>query len=73
MTQARNLGAFAATASATGTSGSSSSTPQLVSGLWTVSASGTKLTMYYNGTAVFSVDSSGNIISKADVTGYGTP
>ena len=43
------------------------------SGSWVVSQSGTKLNFIYNGTTVFSIDSSGNIIAKADVSGYGTP
>jgi hypothetical protein len=51
----------------------SNTSNSLVSGSWVVSQSGTKLNFIYNGTTVFSIDSSGNIIAKADVTGYGTP
>jgi hypothetical protein len=40
---------------------------------WTVTQSGTKLNFAYGGTTVFSIDSSGNIIAKANVTAYGTP
>lgn len=40
---------------------------------WTISVSGTKLYFAYNGTNVFSVDSTGNTISKSTVTGFGTP
>jgi hypothetical protein len=40
---------------------------------WTVTQSSTKLIFAYGGTTVFSIDSSGNIIAKANVTGYGTP
>ena len=40
---------------------------------FTVTQSGTKLNIAYGGTTVFSIDSSGNIIAKANVTGYGTP
>jgi len=40
---------------------------------WTVTQSSTKLNFAYGGTVVFSIDSSGNIIAKANVTGYGTP
>ena len=58
----------------TGSAGSATgAAASLSSGLWTVTASGTKLTFSYNSVAVFSVDSSGNIIAKADVSAYGTP
>ena len=40
---------------------------------WTVTQSSTKLNFAYGGVTVFSIDSSGNIIAKANVTGYGTP
>ena len=40
---------------------------------WTVTQSSTKLIFAYGGTTVFSIDSSGNIIAKANVTAYGTP
>jgi len=40
---------------------------------FTVTQSGTKLNFAYNGVTVFSIDSSGNIIAKANVTAYGTP
>jgi len=40
---------------------------------WTVVQSGTKLNFAYGGTTVFSIDSSGNTIAKANVTAYGTP
>jgi hypothetical protein len=40
---------------------------------FTVTQSSTKLNIAYNGVTVFSIDSSGNIIAKANVTGYGTP
>lgn len=43
------------------------------SGSWTISISGTKVYFAYSGANVFSVDSSGNIIAKGDVTGFGTP
>ena len=45
----------------------------LASGSWTVVQAGTKLNFIYAGTTVFSIDSSGNIIAKADVSAYGTP
>jgi len=40
---------------------------------WTVTQSSTKLIFAYGGTTVFSIDSSGNMIAKANVTAYGTP
>ena len=43
------------------------------SGSWTITVSGTKLYFAYGGVNVFSIDSSGNIIAKADITGFGTP
>lgn len=45
----------------------------VTSGSWVVSQSGTKLNFIYGGTTVFSIDSSGNVIAKADVSGFGTP
>lgn len=52
------------------TSGSANS---ISSGSWTITQSGTKLNFAYGGTTVFSIDSTGNIIAKADVSGFGTP
>jgi len=43
------------------------------SGGWNVTPSGTKLYFNYNGTNVASLDSSGNLITLANVTAYGTP
>jgi len=43
------------------------------SGSWTITQSGTKLNFAYGGITVFSLDSSGNVIAKADVTAFGTP
>ena len=43
------------------------------SGGWSVTPSGTKLYFNYNGTNVASLDSSGNLIAKANVTANGTP
>jgi hypothetical protein len=40
---------------------------------WSVTPSGTKLYFNYNGTNVASLDSSGNLITLADITAYGTP
>ena len=42
-------------------------------GGWAVTPSGTKLYFNYNGTNVASLDSSGNLITLANVTAYGTP
>ena len=43
------------------------------SGGWSVTPSGTKLYFNYNGTNVASLDSSGNLITLANITAYGTP
>jgi hypothetical protein len=40
---------------------------------WKIYQSGSKLFFVYNNVAVASIDSSGNIISAANVTAYGTP
>ena len=40
---------------------------------FTVTQSGTKLNFAYGGVTVFSIDSTGNIIAKLNVTAYGTP
>jgi len=42
-------------------------------GGWSVTPSGTKLYFNYNGTNVASLDSSGNLITLANITAYGTP
>lgn len=42
-------------------------------GGWNVTPSGTKLNFSYNGTTVASLDSSGNLITLANITAYGTP
>jgi hypothetical protein len=42
-------------------------------GGWAVTPSGTKLNFIYNGTTVASLDSSGNLITKLNITAYGTP
>ena len=44
-----------------------------VSGSWTITQSGTKLNFAYNGITVMSLDSTGNVITKADMTAFGTP
>jgi len=50
-----------------------SSTKIANTGGWNVTPSGTKLYFNYNGVDVASLDSSGNLIVKANVTAYGTP
>ena len=40
----------------------------LSSGSWTITQDGTKLKFSYGATLVFSIDSSGNVIDKADVS-----
>jgi len=42
-------------------------------GNFAIVASGTKLLFQYSGTTVLSIDNSGNLISAANVTAYGTP
>lgn len=42
-------------------------------GGWSVTPTGTKLYFSYNGVNVASLDSSGNLITLANVTAYGTP
>ena len=49
-----------------------SSTKITNSGGWSVTPSGTKLYFNYNGTNVASLDSSGNLITLANITAYGT-
>lgn len=51
----------------TGTAGGVSS------GSWTISVSGTKILFAYGGVTKMSLDSSGNLISVANMAGYGTP
>jgi hypothetical protein len=43
------------------------------SNYFTVYQSGTKLYFAYNGSTIASIDSSGNLIAKANITAYGTP
>ena len=40
---------------------------------WTVVQAGTKLNIAYGGVVMLSIDSSGNIIARANVTAFGTP
>jgi hypothetical protein len=61
------------TGTAVGLSAGSLTTSATAGSAWTVVQSGTKLNIAYGGTTVFSIDSSGNIIAKANVTAYGTP
>ena len=72
-----SIGGNAATAtsatSATSATNATNATQITNAGGWNVTPSGTKLNFVYNGTTVFSIDSSGNIIAKANVTAYGTP
>jgi len=61
------------TGTAVGLSAGSLTTSATAATAFTVTQSSTKLNIAYNGVTVFSIDSSGNIIAKANVTGYGTP
>ena len=47
--------------------------PSLTLGAWVIEPSGTKLFFKYNGTAVGSLDSTGNFIVSGNSTGFGTP
>lgn len=40
---------------------------------FSITESGGKLLIKYGGTTVFSIDSSGNVIAKTNITAYGTP
>jgi len=48
-------------------------TSQSTFGNFTIVGSGTKLLFQYSGTTILSIDNSGNLISAANVTAYGTP
>jgi len=59
---------------AAGTATTATNATQITNaGGWNVTPSGTKLYFNYNGTNVASLDSSGNLITLANVTAYGTP
>lgn len=58
---------------ATNATNSTNATQITNSGGWGVTPSGTKLYFSYNGTNVASLDSSGNLITLANITAYGTP
>ena len=62
-----------ATGTAVNLSAGSLTTGATAGTAWTVTQSGTKLNFAYGGTTVFSIDSTGNIIAKLNVTAYGTP
>jgi hypothetical protein len=68
-----NITGNAGTATSATSATSATTASQMASGSWTISVSGTKVYFAYSGTNVFSIDSSGNIISKGDITGFGTP
>jgi hypothetical protein len=55
------------------TTGTAASTPKLLTTNFTIEESGGKLVFKYGATVIASMDSSGNIISAANVTAYGTP
>ena len=58
--------------SSIGTTAVTNETQITNSGGWSVTPSGTKLYFNYNGTNVASLDSSGNLITLANITAYGT-
>jgi len=61
------------TISTTAVTNATNATAITNSGGWSVTPSGTKLYFNYNGTNVASLDSSGNLITLANITAYGTP
>ena len=68
-----NLTGNASTATtATNATNATNATQITNSGGWNVTPSGTKLYFNYNGTNVASLDSSGNLITLANITAYGT-
>jgi hypothetical protein len=74
-TGAQIAAAIGSTAVTNATNATTATTANSVanSGGWNVTPSGTKLYFNYNGTNVASLDSSGNLITLADITAYGTP
>ena len=59
--------------SASNTTISGVSANNIVAGNWVIDTAGTKVNFAYNGVVVFSIDSTGNVIAKADIAAYGTP
>ena len=55
------------------TANTANSANSFSSGFWTITQSGTKLNFTYNGLVVMSLDSTGNVIMRADMTAFGTP
>ena len=67
-------GSQIATAIGTSTVTNSTNATQITnSGGWSVTPSGSKLYFSYAGTNVASLDSSGNLVTLANITAYGTP
>ena len=82
MTQALNLANLAnnvntsgqlAGSAVNGAVSSATNSTNLVTSDFSVSESGGKLYFYHSGTAIASLDSSGNFTSLANITAYGTP
>lgn len=57
----------------TGSVNAAPSAATLVTTNFTIVQSGTKLYFTYNGTNIASLDSSGNFVTLANVTAYGSP
>ena len=55
------------------TTGSSNSAAYLTTSNFSISQVGSKLYFFYGGTAIASMDSSGNFIALNNVTAYGSP
>lgn len=68
-----NISGNAATATSATTATTATSAGSLSTTNFTVTQSGTKLVISYNGTPVLSIDSTGNLVGLNNVTAYGTP
>lgn len=69
----QNTSGNAATATLATSAITSTNASSLITTNFTISESGGKLYFYNNGTPIASLNSSGNFISLANVTAYGTP
>jgi len=70
---ANNVNSSGQLNAATGLYNSVPSAASLTTTNFTIAESGGKLYFYYGATAVASLDSSGNFVSLANTTAYGTP
>ena len=61
------------TGDVTGNADTATTTPKLLSALWSVEASGSYLYFKYNGANVAKISSTGAVTALDDITAYGTP